>query len=283
MSHRKNITVLLAFSIFLFFSCTKRISITPEFQLDAGKPLASLDDADNALTGAYSGFLDPSYFNGTSEGSPSAFSALPDVMSDDLIETFESLGNFRRYSEWSYPGDDPFSDSAWLHAYSVVSSVNIILRDIDKLASKDQKAANRIKGQALAIRGMVHFDLLRLYAPDLQRNSAALGVPYVKVFDITLKPARNTVKECYDNILADMQQAAGLLADVDKDINTDLDKGHIDLLAVNGLLSRINLYAGQWQDAVNAATPVIQNVPLATADDFPNIWTDASVAEVLWS
>ncbi|HZE85732.1 MAG TPA: RagB/SusD family nutrient uptake outer membrane protein, partial [Puia sp.] len=181
------------------------------------------------------------------------------------------------------PADDPFADSAWLHAYSVVSSANIILRDIDKLASKDQKAVNRIKGQALAIRGMVHFDLLRLFAPDLQRNSTSPGVPYVKVYDITLKPARNTVKECYDNILADMQQAATLLANVDRDINTDVDKGHIDLMAVNGLLSRINLYAGNWQDAVTAASVVIPAIPLADPGDFGNIWTDASVAEVLWS
>jgi hypothetical protein len=247
MSNRKNITAslktlqktslktsfFLFFSLTLFFSCTKKINITPEFQLDASKPLASIEDADNALTGAYSGFLDPSYFNSASESSPAAWSSLPDIMSDDLIETFESLGNFRKYSEWSYPGDDAFADSAWLHGYSVISSVNIILRDIDKFAAKDQKAVNRIKGQALAIRAVVHFDLLRLYAPDLQRNSASLGVPYVKVYDITLKPSRNTVKECYDNILADMQQAATLLASVDKDINTDLDKGHIYIISVN--------------------------------------------------
>jgi len=233
------------------------------------------------LTGAYDAFQSGDYYSSAADG---AFSIVPDIMGDDLIQTKESLGNEQSMSEWTVVPTDGEVKSPWLSAYNIISGVNIILRDIDNIASQDTKAARRIKGQALAIRAHVHFDLLRLYGESLDGNSAAKGVPYVTKFDITAKPARNTVKETYDKVLADLNEAATILdGELDKPINTADDKTHIDWLVVKAMQARVNLYAGLWQPAVDAATAVITRKAISNIDDFPFIWNDESVEEVLWS
>lgn len=265
----------------LFTACAKQIEIKPEYQLDGSSPLASIAEADNALTGAYDAFQAGDYY---SSGGIGPFSIAPDIMSDDLIETNESLGNEQSTSEWTYIPTDGTVRTPWLSAYAIISGVNIILRDIDNIASQDPKAARRIKGQALAIRAHVHFDLLRLYGESLEGNSTAKGIPYITTFDVTAKPGRSNVKESYDKILADLSEAATQLSgELDKPINTATNKSRVDWLVVKAMQARVNLYAGLWQAAADAATAVISRTSLSTIDEFPFIWNDESVAEVLWA
>ncbi|AXY75897.1 RagB/SusD family nutrient uptake outer membrane protein [Paraflavitalea soli] len=267
--------------VLLFSACAKQIEIKPEYQLDGSSPLATITEADNVLTGAYDAFQSGDYYSSAGIG---PFSIAPDISSDDLIETHESLGNEQATAEWTYIPTDNTVRTPWLGAYGIISGVNIILRDIDNIASQDPKAARRIKGQALAIRAHVHFDLLRLYGESLDGNSTAKGVPYVTTFDVNAKPGRNTVKESYDKILADLSEAATQLSgELDKPINTATDKSRVDWLVVKAMQARVYLYAGQWQAAADAATAVISRKALSTIDEFPAIWNDESVAEVLWS
>jgi hypothetical protein len=265
----------------LLVACTKKIDLKPAFQLDGSSPLTTIAEADNVLTGAYDGFRNGDYYSGAGSG---ALSLVPDIMGDDLIESLESLGNFRVLAEWRYASNEPNIGSTWLNAYNIISSVNIILRDIDAIAAKDPKAAARIKGQALAIRAHVHFDLLRLFGESLDRNSTARGVPYVTTFDVTAKPSRSNVKESYDKILADLDLAYTTLSgELDKPISSSSNRTRIDAVAVKAMQARVNLYGGQWQAAADAATIVIAQRPLSNISTFPLIWTDETNAEVVWA
>ena len=157
------------------------------------------------------------------------------------------------------------------------------MRDIDEFAAAHEGAVNRIKAQALAIRALAHFDLLRYWVENYDRNSTLPGIPYITVFDYEQKPARGTVKETYDHIEADLQMARGLLnSGLDKVINAT-GKAYIDMNGVNAISARMFLYANQLDSAIKYSTLVINAVPLASRTSFPNIWTDASTAEVIWS
>lgn len=262
--------------------CKKLINPTPEYQIDASRPLENIDQAEFAATGMYAALRSVQLYSSNNDAL-SAYAALPDIMSDNLVETFESLGNQRTFSEWTYSSDDGNIDAMWTASYQVIARTNLILRDIDKFSGTNPLAVNRIKGQALALRAHMHFSLLRYFSPSYRRNSDSLAVPYVKVYDIKFKPARNTVKECYDNILADLNQAKVLLANIDHPVNSNGDRGLLDVTGVNGLLARVNFFAGQWNDAITAANAAIAAKPLAAPGDFLNIWTDQSTSEVLWS
>ncbi|HEY0678768.1 MAG TPA: RagB/SusD family nutrient uptake outer membrane protein [Chitinophagaceae bacterium] len=273
---------ILCAGMIVISSCSKKIEIEPEFLLDGSNPLSTLEEAENVLTGAYNGFILNGYYDATGGNGGGAFSEFGDLMSDNLVESRESLGNYRSIAEWTYVSNTDDINITWQAAYRIIAAANIILRDIDRLSSENQKVANRIKGQALAIRAHVHFDLLRLYSTTFDRNASEPSVPYLKTFDVNAKPSRNTVKEVYDNIFADLNAAATALADIDRPVNSSA-RSRIDLLGVRAIQARVNFYAGLWQEAINAASVVIAAKPLASRTEFPLIWTDKSTAEVVWA
>ena len=130
---------------------------------------------------------------------------------------------------------------------------------------------------------MAHFDVLRYWVEEYDRNSTKPGIPYITTFDYEQKPSRGTVKETYDHIEADLLQARTLLnSGLDKTINAS-GRAYIDIQGVNAILARVYLYSNQLDNAIQYSTLVINSIPLASRTNFPNIWTDASTSEVIWS
>jgi len=260
-------------------SCKKIIEAEPTHQLDGSTRFTSIEDFDFALTGTYALFRSGNYYGSGSN----AYVNMPDMLSDNLNETSESLGNYQTLSTWVYAEDEANIAATWQAAYRVISQANLVLRDIDDFASSDAGAVNRIKAQALAIRAMAHFDVLRYWVEEYDRNSTKPGIPYITTFDYEQKPSRGTVKETYDHIEADLLQARTLLnSGLDKTINAS-GRAYIDIQGVNAILARVYLYSNQLDNAIQYSTLVINSIPLASRTNFPNIWTDASTSEVIWS
>ncbi|WP_342648288.1 RagB/SusD family nutrient uptake outer membrane protein [Mucilaginibacter sp. CSA2-8R] len=263
-------------------SCKKVLDVTPEYALDGSQIFTSLTDYEYSLTGTYSLLRQIGYY-GNGATVTGAWSALPDMMADDLVQTNEDFGNFGRLTNYTFTPTDNSLSTAWTAAYSVITQANITLRGIDQYQSANAQKVNRIKGQALALRAMVHFDLLRYWGSDFERNSTGLGVPYVTEVNAFAKPARLSVKETYDRVFADLTTAETLLANVDISINSASSKANIDLNAVRALLARVYLYSKNYGQAEAYATQVITAIPLATAANFANIWKDGSQAEVIFA
>ena len=265
-------------------SCKKILDVQPQYQQDGSNSFKTVQDCDFALVGAYQLFQSTSYY-GSTDGSSNAFAVLPDILSDNLKETSESLGNERVFSRWVYAADETQIEGTWLIGYKIISQANLVLDNVDKFASTDQAAVNRIKGQALAIRAMVHFDLLRYFVNDYARNSTAPGIPYITKFDYEVKPARGTVAATYNAIEGDLMTARTLLQNVDHAINggTGNSRAYMDRFVVDAILARMYLYSGQFANAIQRASTLITAFPLASPADFVNIWTDASNKEVIWS
>ena len=259
-------------------SCKKVLELDPSHVLDGSTRFTSIEDHEAALVGAYRLFRQASYYGAGSN----AYVNLPDMMSDNMNETGESLANYTTLSTWRYAEDDANIDATWQAAYRIISQANLVLRNIDEFIDESPQAVNRIKSQALAIRGMVHFDILRYWVEEYDRNSTKPGIPYISVFDYEQKPSRGTVKETYDRIEADLKMARDLMTDLDQDINAG-SRAYIDDPAVAGILARVGLYSKQYDSAIKYSTIAISAVPLASPTDFPDIWTDASDEEVLWS
>jgi len=276
----KKILVIFLLATFVV-SCKKVINISPQYSLD-GRNLNSIADYEFALTGVYTGFQSTNYYAAT-DGASNAFVSLPDMLSDNLNETSESLGNERVFSRWAYAEDESQIENTWIAGYRIISNANIVENHIDKFASENQGAVSRIKAQALAIRALVHFDLMRYFVDDYDRNSTSAGIPYITVFDYEQKPPRGTVKDDYDHIEQDLTTALTLMSNMDHDINDGDSRAYIDADAVNAILARVSLYSNQLDNAIQYSTSVINSRPLADFTEFPDIWTDASNSEVLWS
>ncbi|NTS40855.1 RagB/SusD family nutrient uptake outer membrane protein [Flavisolibacter sp. BT320] len=277
-------------------SCSKDdLELRPEFSLDALENPSSLEQVEQVLQGAYARFritalpdrTISSYYSSGS-GTGAGWALMPDVMSDNLYETNETLANSRTMADWLYQPNTDEVENMYAAPYTVIAAANIVLRDVDKFTTaENQKKANRIKGQALAIRAMAHFDLFRYFATKYDRNSTSdLAVAYVKEFLVSTsnQPARLSNKDFYDNLFADLTAAQGLLSDVDATINTSaVSRPYFDLAAVYALQARAYLYAQQWTEAITASTNAINLRPLASRTAFAGMYTEAAAGEIIWN
>ncbi|MFT3981692.1 MAG: RagB/SusD family nutrient uptake outer membrane protein [Ferruginibacter sp.] len=269
-----------------FAACKKAIDIEPTHTANGETIFKNISDYEAALTAAYSRLLSVNYYGSTN--SSNAFVTLSDMMTDNIYETGESLGNYTNFSRWTYTADDANIEATWPAAYLVIQQCNLTLRGIDKFAATDPGAVNRIKAQAIALRAFVHFDILRYWGEGTDRNSTLKGIPYVGKFDIELKPSRSTVKETYDSIIKDLDAARVMMQDMDDDIQSPTStagtaRAYIDEMGVNAILARVYNYAGVNDSAIKYATLAIDARPLASRTNFPLIWQDASTSEVIWS
>lgn len=260
------IIVALAFS-----SCENELNTSPTSNIGADEAFKNEGDFTNAIRGMYYALFDDKddtgfYYGGELQGF--------DVMSDNLIISPEGrLSQQFRY-EWTYDQNSGFRDYMG-SCYAVIRNANFILANIDNLEDGDFK--NNAKGEALAIRALAHFDVVRFFAKIPTQSADAgssLAMPYVTQPDINDLPPRITVNAFYDLLVADLTQAEGL-------INvSNAGKFQMGKDAVNALLSRVYLYMGNWEGAVTAANNVTE--PVGERALFTGIWNDSENAGVIF-
>ena len=270
----------------LFASCSKTVELNPTHTINGDDFFTNVDDYDFVLTGAYNRLKLNSLYGGVNGGS--VFLSSVDIASDNFYNGPNNLGNLNTMFRWNYTADNAVPQGGWDAAYVVIQQTNLATRGIERFATSDPLKVNRIAGQARALRAYMHFELLRWWANDYDRNSTSLGIPYVDKFDVEQLPARGTVKQTYDKIEADLQGARAMMRTMDKAIQSPTsaagtNRAYIDTLVVDAMLARMYLYANQLDSAIKYSTIVINARPLASAAEFPLIWQDGTTREVIWS
>lgn len=289
----KNICKLTAIAVIICLltavSCKKELDTTPQTSLIE---LKTFDDIKSALQGCYAGFQSSNYYNNTAaSGTGSGWSALPDLMGDDMVEALESLGNWRSFSEMTYAADNGAIQGIFSQPYEIISRVNNLLSAITAFETgTTADEAKTIKAQALAIRAHAHFDLLRYFAPTYDRTSTEPGVPYVTTFDplkpFASLPARNTIKEDYDFIYEDLKDALAAFREGGDRQDNDA-RNFIDSLVLYAIRARVDYYASDWAAAIADATTALDLRPLSNAAGFVATFSTANEAdpssEVYWA
>ncbi len=260
---------LLVFST----SCQDFTEIEPRGVIAANLAFRNIEDFNQALAGAYDVLQLGGYYGST-------YSIMPDIISDNLKVTSEQRGFFLFQRDWGYsPSDDP---GMWATLYAMLNRVNTVITRIEPFKAEDEQKHNRILAQALSLRAMVHFDLLRYYGISYDRNNAdAQGgvVVVTEVLSPTALPSRSTVSQTYDQIYDDLRAAELLYADIDAPVNVSAGERHyMDLLAMKALRARVSLYAGLWDDAIDYALDVVAEVPLVNTTNFVTMWRDDTFA-----
>jgi hypothetical protein len=156
-------------------------------------------------------------------------------------------------------------DGIWNGMYNNIANLNNILSQIDgkkEIFTGDNY--NRIKGEAIALRAMFHFDLLRLFGQPPLTGAAEKAIPYVTQFSI--KSTRFiTLQAALDSCVQDLTQAKEILALTDTssvlqgtyDPFKSYTQNHLNYWATQGLLARVYLYKGDFANAANFANAVI--------------------------
>ena len=110
----------------------------------------------------------------------------------------------------------------------------------------------------------------------------SLGVYYLKTFEPSARPSRPTVQDSYDNILADLLIAKDMIS-----ASNSVTAGRASLSAVDGLLSRVYLYMGDYPKAAQYGQLALDNATGAmgtinSGTNFVKLWDDANANGVLF-
>ncbi len=176
-------------------------------------------------------------------------------------------GRYREDTQWNYT--ESVTSALWTYAYYTIARANNVINNLEgKVSAKvTQQQVDNLKAEALFMRALCHFELVTVYAQPYNNTTDTLGVPVVLVTE-NGKPARNSKKEVYNQVVKDLTEAESLMSD---DFSRT-DDGASDAAAVTSkaaiqaLLSRVYLYMEQWQKAADYATKVINNKSYALAD-----------------
>ena len=165
-------------------------------------------------------------------------------------------------------------NETWNKAYSLILNCNLLLENLENpqtgFTGENYKV---IKGEALALRAMLHFDMLRLFGPVYSRNPELPAIPYYKKYSVT--PSQIiSASEVAALITHDLQEARILLAgDPIRTSGTMMDDVpsdgsstfmyyrplRLNYYAVTALLARTALYFGDREAAHDYAVEVIES------------------------
>ena len=276
--------------ILLFTSCSKWLDVKPETEIDKSDIFTTEDGFKEALLGVYiRASKNDLYGKELTVGTPEVLAQNYSISSNDP----------QRYQETAkFAYNDPYfidrKDKIWTGLYNAIVNANLILENVDQnknLFRGDN--FNIIKGEALALRGYLHFDLLRLFAPSFKSNSNAQAIPYVTKYS-NLSTKFGTVNTVIDSIIRDLEVSKSLLVNdpiiksnyiigypnqTDTLLNTELSspdlflqnrRHRMNYYAVCASLARVYLYKGDYSNALLNAKIIIDSkkFPWTNTTDF---------------
>ncbi|MHC1704056.1 MAG: RagB/SusD family nutrient uptake outer membrane protein [Tenuifilaceae bacterium] len=235
------ILVLLVVS----FACDKYLDLEPYQSISEEQSLETDANVKNALIGAYTQFDDPSIYGGNILRNAELLGGNGEIL---WVGTY---GGPRQIFNKEVLSSNEDVRAQWVDSYQVINICNNV---ISALAVVDEDDQDQVEGEALFLRSLMYFDLVRFFAQQYEPSTASgLGVPLVltptRGINESNYPARSTIEQVYTQVITDLTRAASLLPASNGVYAT---RG-----AANALLARVYLQKGDYPNARDAANTVI--------------------------
>jgi len=236
-------------------SCKDFLIVDPKSSLSENQMFESEVGFQQALTGVYSQLASRNlYGDNLSMGFVSA-----------LAQNYAAASSgspFYRTKQFNYDYAEvrSYLNQIWNNAYSSIAGANKIIANADlKKSMLSPQSYALLKGESLAIRALLHFDLLRLFGKSFAENPNAKAIPYKKTVD-EFAVVPSTTAEIITLVLEDLKAAEDLLKPYDGVLDDISPRRHkLNYWAVKGLEARVNMYAGNKNEAYQAAQEVVNS------------------------
>lgn len=266
----KKINIIFAAMMLLMSaSCAKWLDVKPYDKISQDELLKAEDGFIKQLNGIYIELNSDMLYGGA------LTVEMIEIMGGAyLMGTDKSVwGNYSDLASYEY-GTEYWRarmNETWNKAYSLILNCNLLLESLEttdvKFTGDNYKV---IKGETLALRAMLHFDLLRIFGPVYSHGAQQKAIPYYKKYTVTPN-AILTAEEVAAEITHDLLEARILLAnDPIRKKGTMMEAPsdgssvfmyyrnlRLNYYAVTALLARSALYFGDKEQAYSYATEVI--------------------------
>lgn len=235
-SIKKYLVVLLTLSSLA--GCKKFLERPPESKQPEEDALSTEEGVAAFLNGTYTALGGGTLYGGRIQ-------IMSELLGDELDGTLlvEDFGEIYRRKTSIFGA---YKNDYYTNCYNIVYRANKVLKYIDKTSAK----RNTIEGQAKFLRALGFLEVIRLYAQPYgaTADNSHPGVPIRLVPDISLLD-RVTVKEGYDQILKDLNEAVTLLPESN---GPDPSK-----YAAIAYLAKVHFQMNDFAKAYDYATQVI--------------------------
>ncbi|NML19246.1 RagB/SusD family nutrient uptake outer membrane protein [Pseudoflavitalea sp. G-6-1-2] len=250
-------------------SCKKDfIELNPPTSVDPAVALRSEADARNAMSGAYAGLRGVGFYG-------RALMIYGDLLGDNIYQHVNNSNRYTAFNNLNYTVANADILSTWTQGYNVILRANNIIN----CALPSSPTMDQIRGEALAVRALSYFSLVRYYARPYTDNPANPGVPLVVKYDAFAKPGRATVEEVYTQIVTDLNTAFTLMTAPNTNSPASAkNSSQFTKYGAKALLAKVYLTMGKMPEALVAAKDVIDNSGYKTlsASDIVGYWSNSS-------
>lgn len=265
---RSNLIICFLSALFLSSCGEDFITTEPTAALPTETAITTVSDAQYAVNGIYNTMQTASYCGATIQ-------YYGDVKGDDMQCWWQqSRDNYYCYT-FNHLSSGLRAGNLWGQPLFVIRLASHVIEAIDnKVQDGNEAERNDLKGQAIALRAMAHFDMLRCFAyPYAKDNGASWGVPIIDhALSMDEHPIRSTVAESYNFIIKQLNIAIPLLSD-------EKNNGKMNVYAARALLSRVYLYACQDKNAYETASQLIEDLKannkysLYSSSEYVKAWS----------
>ncbi len=185
---------------------------------------------------------------------PTTAAALVQLYNNNVPVTHNSVQSF-----WNSSG------------YNLIYQLNALIEGVKGSSALSPELKIRLEGEALFLRGFIHFYLVNFYGP----------VPYVTTTDYRLNTtlSRLPVTEVFTHIITDLENAATRLP---SDYSfSDGEKIRANKWVAIAMLARVNLYARNWAKAEQYAIQIISETNLFQLNELSDVFL-ANSSETIW-
>jgi starch-binding outer membrane protein, SusD/RagB family len=251
--------IIFSVAALSMLACADNLDVKPANQVSDETALKTSTDVEGLLVGAYDALGGGDVLGGNMQRDAELLADDGDLFWDG---TFVAPGEI--WTKNMQINNDQASET-WLDSYRGINICNTVLANIDLVveAKKEQ-----VEGEAKFVRGLIYFELVRIYAKTWTDGNPAVnpGVPLVlEPTTVANLPeskelTRATVSQIYQQVLADLTDAENLLPE---------ENGFFaNTYVASAILSRVYLMQNNYAEAASAADRVIQSGYFALLSDY---------------
>ncbi|HEU4641336.1 MAG TPA: RagB/SusD family nutrient uptake outer membrane protein [Gemmatimonadaceae bacterium] len=243
--------LISALALGALIGCGNPLDVTPKGSIPEATAITDAKSAEAALTGAYAGLQDLSYYG-------EDFPVMGDLSSDNT----EHTGSYTSLAEADanqLRADNETVADIWIAIYDDINRVNEIIAKVPGIESIDATEKSEILGEAYFLRALDYHNLVKLWG----------GVPLRLVPATSVSDAgsitRATSDEVYAQILKDLDSAAAGITATEPTTRATVG-------AVHALRARVLFYKGDYAGA-EAEARAVEDMSYELAPNYGDLFS----------
>lgn len=224
------------------------LNVQPPLDISNELALSTSDGLQNGLNASYALLRSGSLYGGNLVGST-------EILADQVVVGGGGFGQLEM-ARRGMTFFNPEGRGIWQDGYNAINRVNNVIAAVPKVDGLSNDTRNRILGECYAIRAMMHFEIVRLFAQpwgataDNSHRGIPLRVePTAGASNARVRPS--SVAQVYTQVISDLNQAIMLLP--------ESNGIFINRLTARAFLARVLLQRGDFAGAFAAADAVVQS------------------------